>query len=128
MKNLPEARVARLAECHKKQKAGYDQHASPFNQHTSLQNGKLIEFMLHCQKSGFSNATTRTKFKVLKTMRNNNVNLQDPEAVKLFIAQRKSWSNGHKQIAVYAYNEYTKMEKIQWQARPALNKKTKKQK
>jgi hypothetical protein len=29
MKNLPEARVARLAECHKKQKAGYGHHASP---------------------------------------------------------------------------------------------------
>jgi len=28
MKNLPEARVARLAECHKEQKAGYNQHAS----------------------------------------------------------------------------------------------------
>jgi hypothetical protein len=29
MKSLPEARVARLAECHKEQKAGYDQHTSP---------------------------------------------------------------------------------------------------
>jgi integrase len=31
MRSLPKARVARLAECHKKQKAGYDQDASPNN-------------------------------------------------------------------------------------------------
>jgi len=36
MKNLPEARVARLAECHKKQKAGYGQHASPVHLYTAL--------------------------------------------------------------------------------------------
>ena len=29
MMNLPKAWVARLAECHKKQKAGYNQDASP---------------------------------------------------------------------------------------------------
>jgi len=29
MKNLPKARVARLAECRIEQKAGYNQHASP---------------------------------------------------------------------------------------------------
>ena len=28
---LPEARVARLAECHNEQKAGYNQHASLYN-------------------------------------------------------------------------------------------------
>lgn len=80
-----------------------------------MQNGKLVEFIIHCQKVAFSDATTRTKFKILRVMINNNVNLADPEAVKLFIAQRKSWSSGHKQLAVYAYNEYAKMEKIQWQ-------------
>lgn len=63
----------------------------------------------------FSDATTRTKFKILRVMINNNVNLADSEAVKLFIAQRKSWSSGHKQLTVHAYNEYAKMEKIQWQ-------------
>jgi hypothetical protein len=33
MRNLPEARVARLAECHKKQKAGYNQHTSPLTEY-----------------------------------------------------------------------------------------------
>jgi len=71
---------------------------------------------MHCQKQGFSDATTRTKSKILRVMINNNVNLNDPEAVKLFIAKRQSWSNGQKQVAVYAYDEYAKMEKIEWQA------------
>jgi integrase len=70
--------------------------------------------MWHYKKSGFSDATTNTKHKVLRMMNKNNVNLSDPEAVKLFMAIRKEWSNGHKQIAVYAYNEYAKMHKIEW--------------
>ena len=45
-----------------------------------------------------------------------NVELDNPEAIKLFIALRKEWSNGHKQIAVHAYNNYAKMRKIEWEA------------
>ena len=33
MRNLPKARVARLAECHRQQKAGYNQHTSPKVKH-----------------------------------------------------------------------------------------------
>ncbi len=36
MKSLPEVRVARLAECHSEQKAGYDQHTSPSPLNCSL--------------------------------------------------------------------------------------------
>jgi len=63
---------------------------------------------------GLSDATIKMKFKILKLMSKNNVNLDDSENVKLFIARRESWSNGHKQIAVYAYDHYAKMMKIQW--------------
>jgi integrase len=48
-------------------------------------------------------------------MAKQNVDLQNPEAVKLFIARQKTWSNGHRQIAVYAYDHYAKMLGIQWQ-------------
>jgi hypothetical protein len=41
VKNLPEARVARLAECHKEQKAGYDQHTSLQFPYTTLQRNRL---------------------------------------------------------------------------------------
>jgi len=43
-----------------------------------------------------------------------NVDLDNPEAVKLFIALREEWSNGHKQIAVYAYDNYTQIRNIEW--------------
>ncbi|MCW3994490.1 MAG: tyrosine-type recombinase/integrase [Candidatus Bathyarchaeota archaeon] len=72
--------------------------------------------MWHLKKEGLSDATVETKFKILKLMSKNNVNLDDPEAVKLFIARRETWSNGHRQIAVYAYDHYAKMMKIQWTA------------
>jgi integrase len=80
-----------------------------------VQNGKLVEFMLHCQKEGFSDQTTATKFKILRVMARNNVDLSNPEEVKLFVARRKEWSSGHKMLAVYAYNEYAKMNGIKWQ-------------
>jgi len=60
-------------------------------------------------------ATIRTKYKVLRVMLRNNVNLSNPEEVKLFIARNKNWSNGHKIIAVYAYNDYAKMLGIKWE-------------
>lgn len=88
------------------------------------QEGSLIDFMFHSQKAGFSDATTKTRYKILKLMAKNNVNLSDPEAVQLFIATRKEWSSGHKQIAVYAYDQYAKMQKIQWTAPFYDNNKT----
>lgn len=60
-------------------------------------------------------ATIRTKYKILRVILRNNVNLSNPEEVKLFIARNKNWSNGHKILAVYAYNDYTKMLGIKWE-------------
>jgi integrase len=70
--------------------------------------------MIYLQKQAYAEPTIITKYKILKTMLNNNINLDNPEEVKLFIARRKSWSDGHKIIAVYAYNDYAKMKNIQW--------------
>jgi len=70
--------------------------------------------------NGYSDATTITRYKILKFMAKNNVSLADPKAVKLFIALRKEWSNGHKQIAVSAYTMYAEMLKIEW--KPPLQK------
>ena len=80
----------------------------------ALKDGRLLEYLLYQKKNGFSDPTITTRFKILKIMSNNNINLDDPESVKLFIANRKSWSNGHKQIAVYAYTQYAKMKNIEW--------------
>jgi len=42
-----------------------------------------------------------------------NVNLADPEAVKLYVKRNSKWSNCHKNLAVFTYNEYAKMKNIQ---------------
>jgi len=53
MKFLPEARVARLAGCRLKQKAGYGQHASPYKLHAitkatfMMQPYLSLEFPMH---------------------------------------------------------------------------------
>jgi integrase len=44
-----------------------------------------------------------------------NVDLLDPEAVKLFIKKYKKWSDGHKMVAAYAYNDFCKMLNIEWE-------------
>ena len=113
MRNLPKARVARLVECHKKQKAGYNQRTSLSSEPASSNKGKLIEYEFYLTKNGFSKATIKTKLKILKLM-SRNVNLDNPEEVKLFIAMREEWCDGHKQIAVYAYDQYAQMKQIEW--------------
>ena len=60
-------------------------------------------------------ATIRTKYKILRVMTRSNIDLSDPEEVKLFIARNKNWSNGHKISAVYSYNDYAKMKGIKWE-------------
>ena len=120
MRNLPEARVARLAECHTGQKAGYNQHASfivnppPLQAKDMEKKGVLAQFLIHCQKTTLSEETINTKYKVLRAMLRHNVNLNEPDQVQIFIHNRKEWSNGHKNIAMYAYDEYCKMKGIQW--------------
>jgi integrase len=76
--------------------------------------GVLTQYIMHLQKQAYAEPTIRTKYKILRTMLNENVNLSDPEAVKLYIARKQTWSSGHKILAVYTYNEYTKMKGIQW--------------
>jgi len=42
-----------------------------------------------------------------------NVNLLDPEAVKLFIKKYKSWRDGHKIFAFCAYSDFSKIMKLE---------------
>ncbi len=81
MTSLPEVRVARLAECHLEQKAGYCQHASLNLNTPSLQNEILTQFIMHLQKQAYAEPTVRTKYKILRTMMKNNVDLGDPEFI-----------------------------------------------
>jgi integrase len=47
-------------------------------------------------------------------MKKHGADLANPENVKLFIAGQETWSDGHKILAVYAYDCYCKMKGIQW--------------
>jgi integrase len=70
--------------------------------------------MIYCEKQAFADATIQTKYKILTHMIKENVNLADPEAVRLYIKRNNKWSNGHKNLAVFTYNECAKMKNIQW--------------
>jgi len=70
--------------------------------------------MIHLQKKAYTEATIKTKYKILRIMLKDNVDLNNPEAVKLYIARKQTWSNGHKILAVYTYDEYAKMKGITW--------------
>jgi integrase len=74
----------------------------------------LTQYIMHLQKQAYAEQTIRTKYKILRVMLNDNVNLDDPETVKLYISRKQTWSNGHKILAVYTYNEYAKMKNIHW--------------
>jgi hypothetical protein len=70
--------------------------------------------MIHLQKQGFAEPTVRTKYKILRVMLRDHVNLDDSEAVKLYLARKQTWSNGHKILAIYTYDQYTKMRGFAW--------------
>ena len=96
-------------------KAGYDQHTSPQPQHTISQEGYIPQFIQYLEKKNKAEPTIRVKFKVLRVMIRESIDLLDPEAVKLFIKKYKNWSDGHKMVAAYAYNDFCKMRNIQWE-------------
>jgi hypothetical protein len=75
--NLKEEKVCDL-------KAGYVQHTSPHQNPPSL-NGTIPQFIMYCQKQAMVEATIRTKYKILRVMLRNSVNLSNPEEVKLFL-------------------------------------------
>lgn len=77
--------------------------------------GSIIDFYWYVKKQGYSDATAETRFKIIKLLHKRGVNIADPEAVKLAIAKMDSWSNGHKLVAVHAYDNYVKMLGIKWE-------------
>jgi hypothetical protein len=90
---LQEARVARLAECHSNKRRVTSNTPAHIrtrpHQNPPSQNGNLTQFLIHCQKQAMAEATIRTKFKILRVMTRNSIDLSNPEEVKLFIARNK---------------------------------------
>jgi integrase len=80
----------------------------------AFSNEILTQYIIHLQKKAYSEQTVRTKYKILRVMLKDGLDLNNPEAVKLYIARKQSWSNGHKILAVYTYDEYTQMKGLTW--------------
>ena len=78
------------------------------------QKGKLVDYLWHLKKQGYSEETVKTRAKLLTQLHRQGTNLFNPEDVKKAIAMRETWGNGHKQIVVHAYNGFAKMLDIKW--------------
>ena len=76
--------------------------------------GKIVEFMWWLKKHGYSDATIKTRVKILRQL-SKICNILDPEDVKKAIATRETWSSGHKQIAVHTYNNFVEMLGGKWE-------------
>jgi integrase len=76
--------------------------------------GLILQFAWYLKKEGYSDATTFTRTKAMRYMDKKGANITDPEDVKLFICRQSTWSDGHKQFVVMAYDCFLKMLKIPW--------------
>jgi integrase/transposase-like protein len=76
--------------------------------------GAVIQLMWWLKKQGYSDATVKTRIKILKQL-TKTCDIFNPEDVKKAIAMRETWSEGHKQVAVHAYNSFAKMLGLKWE-------------
>jgi len=76
----------------------------------------IIQYTNHLLKEGKAHATIEAKVRLLKTMIKRGADLDDPESVKLFIANQTTWSQGRKRNAVHAYTNYLDMIGKTWKA------------
>ena len=112
MKFLPETRVARLAGCRLEQKAGYSQHASPYNSNPpSKDREDVTNLLLWMKNKGYSSYTMKNIVKNLKLLSREVGSLQDPERVRNFIVNLEK-SIGYKKQLVFAYSCLLKMKGI----------------
>jgi integrase len=87
--------------------------AGPTTHRTGPARAKIFETLWELRKRGFSGITLEVKGERLRYLARH-VNLDDPEAVKGFIANQTSWSNAYKQGMAYAYNSYVEINGLHW--------------
>jgi integrase len=88
---------------------GYVQHTSPNFPNTTL----ILNVLAQMKNKGKSNYSIRFVDKAL-THISENVNLNNPQEVMIFIAN-KDVSNGYKKNLCLAYNKFCKYYRIQWE-------------
>ncbi|MCX6654343.1 MAG: tyrosine-type recombinase/integrase [Candidatus Bathyarchaeota archaeon] len=76
---------------------------------------QLIELETWLKKKGIKKTTIESKMKLLTQLHRRGADLDDPESVKLTIAEQK-WCDGRKRNAVHAYSSLLKMKCLKWEA------------
>jgi len=87
--------------------------ADPTISRTGAANAKIFKTLWELKKGGYSEGTLKSKGERLRYLARH-VNLDDPEEVKGYIANRANWSNAYKQGVAYAYDSYVKANGLQW--------------
>jgi len=87
--------------------------ADPTTSGTGAAAARIFSTLWELKKGGQSEGTLRAKGDRLRFLARH-VDLDDPEAVKGFIANRANWSNAYRQGVAYAYNSYVQANGLQW--------------
>jgi len=87
--------------------------AGPTTRRTDPTKARIFKTLWQLKKSGYSEDTLKAKGHRLRFL-TKHTNLDDPEAVKGYIANQANWSNAYKQGVAYAYNSYVKVNGLQW--------------
>jgi integrase len=66
---------------------------------------KVTNYLLWLRKQGYAQSTTFDRVKIIKHLAKNS-NIDDPEAIKEFIAKKDSWGLGRKEIITECYSNY----------------------
>ncbi|MDG6223261.1 MAG: hypothetical protein QCH99_08375 [Candidatus Bathyarchaeota archaeon] len=65
------------------------------------------------KKDGYAESTIKSTSKRLRMMNKHNVNLDNPDSVKEYLASKES-SNGYKEVICDAYARYVKYNGLEW--------------
>jgi len=76
--------------------------------------GRVIEFLWHLKKEGYSNSTIEDYGKCIKLLIKRGANLFDGESVKGVIAKQESWGPATKLMTVAAYTIFAFINGIAW--------------
>ena len=124
MRNLPKARVARLAECHNNRRRVTANTPTLFYRNTT----PILTVIAKMENDGKRKDTIKFTLKALTFLAKHTA-LTEPEAVKAFIAKLlnkndEEVSNGYKRNLCIAYNKFCKYYKIQMGYATLQNRRT----
>lgn len=79
-----------------------------------LFDSKVLNVLRKLKRGGYAETTIKGYSKRLK-MLTKHVNLDNPEAVKSYIATQNNWSNAYKESCVNAYSHYVRDHGLSWE-------------